>query len=203
MNDYHFLKKYIYISTPEIFGSSNQPVKEDSIRYNPSTPYALSKLMSESLIRLFQKSHKNQKFIIARFSNFYGPMQGKNRLIPKVLKSIRLKKKFNFKVIEDSSHALGGSYLGKKIGNCEYSHMSVFSFHPVKMITTGEGGAITTNSKTLDDKVSLLRTHGITKEDKKFHNKPHGSWYYEQQVLGFNYRLTEIQAALGISQLKR
>ena len=114
-----------------------------------------------------------------------------------------LKKKFNFKVIEDSSHALGGSYLGKKIGNCEYSHMSVFSFHPVKMITTGEGGAITTNSKTLDDKVSLLRTHGITKEDKKFHNKPHGSWYYEQQVLGFNYRLTEIQAALGISQLKR
>ena len=94
LNDYHFLKKYIYISTPEIFGSSNQPVKEDSIRYNPSTPYALSKLMSESLIRLFQKSHKNQKFIIARFSNFYGPMQGKNRLIPKVLKSIRLKKKF-------------------------------------------------------------------------------------------------------------
>jgi dTDP-glucose 4,6-dehydratase len=94
LNDYHFLKKYIYISTPEIFGSSNQPVKEDSIRYNPSTPYALSKLTSESLIRLFQKSHKNQKFIIARFSNFYGPMQDKNRLIPKVLKSIRLKRKF-------------------------------------------------------------------------------------------------------------
>ena len=115
----------------------------------------------------------------------------------------QLSQEYNFKVIEDSSHALGGSYLGKKIGNCEYSHMSVFSFHPVKMITTGEGGAITTNSKTLDDKVSLLRTHGITKEDNKFHNKPHGSWYYEQQILGFNYRLTEIQAALGISQLKR
>ena len=114
-----------------------------------------------------------------------------------------LSKKYKFKIIEDASHALGGSYRGKKIGNCEYSHMSVFSFHPVKMITTGEGGVITTNSRALDEKVALLRTHGIIKKENKFNNTPHGKWYYEQQALGFNYRLTEIQAALGISQLKR
>jgi UDP-4-amino-4,6-dideoxy-N-acetyl-beta-L-altrosamine transaminase len=115
----------------------------------------------------------------------------------------QLSKEYKFWVVEDASHALGGSYLGKKVGNCEYSHMSVFSFHPVKMITTGEGGAITTNSKDLDERVALLRSHGITKEEDKFNYQPHGPWYYEQQVLGFNYRLTEIQAALGISQLKR
>lgn len=94
LNNYDYLKKYIYISTPEIFGSSKQSIKENSTKYNPSTPYALSKLTAESLIRLFQKSHKDKKFIIARFSNFYGPMQDQNRLIPKVLKSIRLKKIF-------------------------------------------------------------------------------------------------------------
>ena len=75
---------------------------------------------------------------------------------------------------------MGGEYLGKKIGCCEYSHMALFSFHPVKMITTGEGGAIVTNDKELDEQVSLLRSHGITKDENKFRNKSHGNWYYEQ-----------------------
>lgn len=114
-----------------------------------------------------------------------------------------LSKEYEFKVIEDASHALGGEYLGKKVGCCDYSDMVVFSFHPVKMITTGEGGAVMTNDQLLNDKVSLLRSHGITKDDEKFHSVSDGSWYYEQQQLGFNYRLTDIQAALGISQLKR
>lgn len=114
-----------------------------------------------------------------------------------------LSKEYGFKVIEDASHALGGEYLDKKVGNCEHSHMATFSFHPVKMITTGEGGAITTNNKDLDEKVKLLRSHGITKNKEKFRNYNEGDWYYEQQDLGFNYRLTDIQAALGISQLKR
>ena len=114
-----------------------------------------------------------------------------------------LSKKFGFKVIEDASHALGGEYLGQKVGNCQYSHMALFSFHPVKMITTGEGGAITTNDKGLDDKLTLLRSHGITKDNNQFQYESHGKWYYEQQALGYNYRLTDIQAALGISQLKR
>lgn len=114
-----------------------------------------------------------------------------------------LSKEYGFKVVEDASHALGGEYLNKKVGSCEYSDMAVFSFHPVKMITTGEGGAITTNNKQLDEKIELLRSHGITKDAIKFDNKSDGDWYYEQQALGFNYRLTDIQSALGISQLKR
>ena len=115
----------------------------------------------------------------------------------------KLSKEYGFKIIEDASHALGGEYLGKKIGSCEYSHMALFSFHPVKMITTGEGGAIATNDKDLDERVSLLRSHGITKDENKFHHQSQGKWYYEQHALGYNYRLTEIQAALGVSQLKR
>ena len=115
----------------------------------------------------------------------------------------QLSKEYGFKVIEDASHALGGEYLGQKVGSCQYSHMSLFSFHPVKMITTGEGGAITTNDKDLDDRIVLLRSHGITKDNNQFQNESHGKWYYEQQALGYNYRLTDIQAALGISQLKR
>jgi len=114
-----------------------------------------------------------------------------------------LSKEYGFKVIEDASHALGGEYLDKKVGNCEYSHMATFSFHPVKMITTGEGGAITTNDKDLDEKIKLLRSHGIIKNSEMLKHKTDGDWYYEQQDLGFNYRLTDIQAALGISQLKR
>jgi len=115
----------------------------------------------------------------------------------------KLSKEYGFKVIEDASHALGGEYLNNKVGNCEYSDMAVFSFHPVKMITTGEGGAIMTNNEKLNEKIELLRSHGIAKDATKFDNQSDGDWYYEQRALGFNYRLTDIQAALGISQLKR
>ena len=115
----------------------------------------------------------------------------------------QLSQEYGFKVIEDACHALGGEYLGKKVGSCEYSDIAVFSFHPVKMITTGEGGAIITNDKKLHEIIELYRSHGITKDLTKFDNTSDGGWYYEQQVLGFNYRLTDMQAALGISQLKR
>ena len=114
-----------------------------------------------------------------------------------------LSKEYGFKVVEDACHALGSEYLNSKVGSCKYSDMAVFSFHPVKMITTGEGGAVLTNNKGLNKKVALLMNHGITKDASQFKNKSDGDWYYEQQVLGFNYRLTDIQAALGISQLKR
>jgi UDP-4-amino-4,6-dideoxy-N-acetyl-beta-L-altrosamine transaminase len=111
--------------------------------------------------------------------------------------------KCNLKIIEDSCHALGSSYNNKKVGSCFYSDLSVFSFHPVKHITTGEGGMITTNSKEIYDKLIKLRTHGITKNNDEFLNKCEGPWYYEMQELGFNYRLTDFQCALGISQLTR
>jgi UDP-4-amino-4,6-dideoxy-N-acetyl-beta-L-altrosamine transaminase len=105
-------------------------------------------------------------------------------------------------VIEDACHAVGARYKDSKIGDCKYSDMAVFSFHPVKHITTGEGGMITTNSKELDDKLKILRTHGITKDPERM-VRDEGPWYYEMQLLGYNYRMTDIQAALGISQLKK
>ena len=118
----------------------------------------------------------------------------------------KIAKKHNLVVIEDAAHALGAEYKGEKIGSCKYSDMAVFSFHPVKSITTGEGGAILTNNQQYYEKLLKLRTHGITKNPKQFINydsQIDGDWYYEMQELGFNYRLTDIQCALGISQLRR
>jgi len=109
----------------------------------------------------------------------------------------------NLVVIEDACHALGAKYKDTVIGDCTYSDMTVFSFHPVKHITTGEGGMITTNSESLYQKLFKLRSHGITRDNDTFKEPGHGDWYYEMQDLGFNYRLTDIQAALGISQLKK
>lgn len=115
----------------------------------------------------------------------------------------KLSKKYGFYIIEDASHAIGGRYLDKPIGSCEYSDITVFSFHPVKIITTAEGGIATTNSEELFSKMNLLRSHGITRELSKQLKKSEGSWYYQQVQLGFNYRMTDLQAALGISQMKR
>lgn len=114
-----------------------------------------------------------------------------------------LSKEYNFKIIEDGSHAVGASYGDQKVGSCQYSDIAVFSFHPVKIITTGEGGALFTNSDELLERVQLGRSHGVTKNPSQYKNEPHGSWYYEQHALGFNYRMTDIQAALGVSQMKR
>ncbi len=115
----------------------------------------------------------------------------------------KLSKKYGFAIIEDASHAIGGSYKNSPVGNCDYSDITVFSLHPVKIITSGEGGIATTNNKSLDEKMKYLRSHGITKEKENFHKKNEGQWYYEQQVLGYNYRMSDIHAALGSSQLTR
>ena len=114
----------------------------------------------------------------------------------------KLSQQYNFKVIEDASHAIGASYDKQKVGNLPYSDITVFSFHPVKIITTGEGGAATTNSEQLAHKLQLLRSHGVTR-DINLLEKNDGPWYYEQLELGYNYRMTDIQAALGTSQIKR
>ncbi len=106
-------------------------------------------------------------------------------------------------VIEDACHALGGEYRGERIGSCRYSLMTVFSFHPVKPITTGEGGAVLTNSEECYRKLRLFREHGITRESTEFEHPSPGPWYYEMQLLGWNYRMTDFQAALGISQLRK
>ena len=115
----------------------------------------------------------------------------------------KLSKEYNFKILEDASHCIGGDYLNNKIGSCEFSDACVFSFHPVKIITTGEGGAITTNKKKIDSKIKALRSHGIKRGVTKPSEDYMPYWYYEQFALGFNYRMTDIQASLGLSQLKQ
>lgn len=111
--------------------------------------------------------------------------------------------KYGFKIVEDASHAIGGKYQGEFIGNCRYSDITVFSFHPVKIITTAEGGMAMTNSDELAHQMALLRSHGITRDAKYMTHEPDGPWYYQQVGLGFNYRMTELQAALGVSQMDR
>ena len=111
--------------------------------------------------------------------------------------------RYGFKLIEDASHAIGGSYSGQPVGNCRYSDITVFSFHPVKIITTAEGGLAATNDPVLAQHMLELRSHGIVRDSKRFEQPAAGPWVYEQQELGFNYRITDLQAALGLSQLNR
>lgn len=140
----------------------------------------------------------------------------KNGILPKVVvvvhlagqpcemeKIHELSKKYGFKIIEDASHAIGGKYKGQPIGNCKYSNITVFSFHPVKIITTGEGGMAVTNDPEFKARMDRLRSHGITRSVEEMTQAPDGPWYYQQLELGYNYRMTDIQAALGVSQLDR
>jgi UDP-4-amino-4,6-dideoxy-N-acetyl-beta-L-altrosamine transaminase len=114
-----------------------------------------------------------------------------------------LGEKYGFRIIEDASHAIGGKYRGEAIGNCRYSDITVFSFHPVKIITTAEGGMALTNDATLSKRMQLLRSHGITRDANEMTHAADGPWYYQQIDLGYNYRMTDIQAALGTSQMRR
>lgn len=114
-----------------------------------------------------------------------------------------LSRQYGFRVIEDASHAIGGRYMGEPVGNCRFSDITIFSFHPVKIVTTAEGGIATTNDPALAAAMSIYRSHGITREPSQMTHPPRGAWYYEQIALGYNYRMTELQAALGVSQLSR
>ena len=140
----------------------------------------------------------------------------KNNLLPKIIIPVHfagqscdmkriysLSREYNFKIIEDASHSIGSKYLDRYVGSCDYSDITIFSFHPVKIITTGEGGVATTNDKNLAEKLNLFRSHGITRDSQLMRKHPDGPWYYEQIDIGYNYRMTELQAALGISQLER
>ena len=115
----------------------------------------------------------------------------------------QLSQQYGFRIIEDASHAIGGRYQGEPIGSGRYSDITIFSFHPVKIVTTAEGGMALTNDKALAQKMELLRSHGITRDPALMTHEPDGGWYYQQVDLGFNYRMTELQAALGVSQMQR
>ena len=114
-----------------------------------------------------------------------------------------LARRYGFRVVEDASHAIGGDYLGRKVGACDYSDIAVFSFHPVKVITTGEGGMLLCADASLHRAADLLRSHGVTRDVAAMDQAPDGAWYYQQVDLGFNYRMTDMQAALGLSQMQR
>lgn len=114
-----------------------------------------------------------------------------------------LAQKYGFRIIEDASHAIGGKYQNQFIGNGRYSDITIFSFHPVKIITTAEGGMALSNDDALANTMALLRSHGITRDPAQMTHAPDGDWYYQQVALGYNYRMTELQAALGVSQMQR
>jgi UDP-4-amino-4,6-dideoxy-N-acetyl-beta-L-altrosamine transaminase len=167
--------------------------KIDFVDIDPKT-YNLSVDELEKKLILSKQKNKLPKIVIP--VHFAGQSCDMSKIYS-------LSQEYGFKVIEDASHAIGGKYLEGPIGSCKYSDITVFSFHPVKIITTAEGGLATTNSKVLAEKMMLLRSHGITRKPKSMTKLPEGDWYYQQVDLGFNYRMNELQAALGISQMKR
>ena len=167
--------------------------KIDFVDIDPKT-YNMSIEALEAKLEVAEKENKLPKIIIP--VHFAGQSCD--------MKAIQvLAKKYRFKVIEDASHAIGGRYLDELIGGCQYSDITIFSFHPVKIITTGEGGLATTNNPQLAEQMRMLRTHGITRDQKLMVGETDGDWSYQQIELGYNYRMTDLQAALGVSQLDR
>ncbi|MBB5020932.1 UDP-4-amino-4,6-dideoxy-N-acetyl-beta-L-altrosamine transaminase [Desulfurispira natronophila] len=165
----------------------------DFVDINPQTanmcPAALQVKLQEA-----QRTNKLPRIIVpVHFAGFSCDMESISRVA----------EYYGVKVIEDASHAIGAHYKGSPVGSCCYSDVTVFSFHPVKIITTGEGGALLTQSSELYRKMKKLRSHGVTRDPAELVSQSHGPWYYEQHDLGYNYRMTDIQAALGASQLHR
>lgn len=165
----------------------------DFVDINPDTYNMSSEALEQKLIQS-KRRNKIPKIVVP--VHFAGQSCDMKRIY-------KLGQEYGFKIIEDASHAIGGRYLNQTIGCCAYSDVTVFSFHPVKIITTGEGGVATTVDVELADAMRRLRSHGITRDPAKMLVQKKGGWYYEQIQLGFNYRMTEMQAALGVSQMSR
>jgi UDP-4-amino-4,6-dideoxy-N-acetyl-beta-L-altrosamine transaminase len=167
--------------------------KVDFVDIDPVT-YNLSPKLLEAKLVQAQKDNKLPKIVV--------PVHLTGQ--PCDMAAIHaLGQRFGFKIIEDASHAIGGQYRGEPIGNGRYSDITVFSFHPVKIITTAEGGMALTNNAELATRLGLLRSHGITRDPALMTHAMDGPWYYQQVALGFNYRMTDMQAALGVSQMTR
>jgi UDP-4-amino-4,6-dideoxy-N-acetyl-beta-L-altrosamine transaminase len=164
----------------------------DFVDIDPQTYNLSVKKLEEKLIEA-ERSGKLPKVVVP--VHFAGQSCEMDRID-------ELAQKYGFAVLEDASHAIGAQYKGKPVGSCAYSDLAVFSFHPVKIITTGEGGMVVTNREDLYERLVRLRTHGITRNPKLMQGESHGLWYYQQLDLGFNYRMTDIQAALGASQMQ-
>ena len=165
----------------------------DFVDIDPNT-FNMSADALEKKLKLAEETGKLPKIIVVVH------MCGQS---PDMKRIAKLAQAYKIRIIEDASHAIGASYLGKPIGSGAHSDITVFSFHPVKIITTGEGGAAITNDARLAARMKRLRSHGITRDQKLMDNEPDGPWYYEQVELGWNYRMTDMQAALGLSQIKQ
>jgi len=167
--------------------------KVDFVDIDPAT-YNLSAEVLEKKLKQAEKSGTLPRVLVAVH------LCGQSCEMQKIY---TLSQRYRFHIIEDASHAVGGRYQGEPIGNCRYSDITIFSFHPVKIITTAEGGMALTNQSDLAAKMGLLRSHGTTRDPVLMTHETDGSWYYQQIELGYNYRMTELQAALGLSQLER
>jgi len=167
--------------------------KVDFVDIDPKTYNLSAEELEKKLIQAKQDGNLPKIVIPVHFSGQSCDMK----------KIHSLSQEYDFKIIEDASHAIGGKYLDKPIGGCQYSDITVFSFHPVKIITTAEGGLATTNDKELSERMQLFRSHGVTRNPELMSKLSEGGWYYQQVDLGFNYRMTELQAALGVSQMER
>ena len=195
-----FKKDDILWTTPNTFSASSNCAlhlggKVDFVDINYQTGNIDVDLLEKKLLYSKRKNKLPKILIPVHFAGYPSEQD----------KIYKLSKKYNFKIIEDASHSLGAKYKNQKVGNCKWSDITVFSFHPVKIITTFEGGAAMTNNQDLDKKLKLFLNHGITKDKKYFHNKKQKrkAWYYEQQLLGLNYRMTDVAATMGISQISR
>lgn len=188
---------YLWTSPNSFVASANCALycgaKVDFVDIDSQT-YNLSAELLEAKLIQAKKDNKLPKIVIS--VHFAGQSCDMKKIH-------QLSLEYGFKIIEDASHAIGGKYLGQAIGGCQYSDITVFSFHPVKIITTAEGGLATTNSQLLAESMQLFRSHGITRDEALMNKPSEGGWYYQQIALGFNYRMTELQAALGISQMQR
>ncbi|HXG28423.1 MAG TPA: UDP-4-amino-4,6-dideoxy-N-acetyl-beta-L-altrosamine transaminase [Nevskiales bacterium] len=165
----------------------------DFVDIDPRT-YNLSVTALEEKLRLAEKAGTLPKIVVP--VHFSGQ--------PCEMRAIKhLADRYNFRVIEDASHAVGACYLGSTVGNCRFSDVTVFSFHPVKILTTGEGGMVLTRDAELYQRLKQLRSHGVVRDSATLKRADQGAWYYEQHSLGYNFRITDIQCALGSSQLRR
>ena len=188
---------YLWTSPNTFVASANCGLycgaKVDFVDINPKTYNLSSKELEIKLIQAKKDNNLPKIVIPVHFAGQSCDMK----------KIHSLSREYGFKIIEDASHAIGGKYLDKPIGGCQYSNITIFSFHPVKIITTAEGGLATTNDKRLSERMQLFRSHGVTRDPELMTKEADGEWYYQQVELGFNYRMTELQAALGISQIQR
>ena len=188
---------YVWTSPITFVASSNAALycgaQVDFVDIDPCTYNMCSKALEQKLAQAAQHNRLPKVVIPVHLTGQSCDMQAIHEL----------SLKYGFKVVEDASHAIGGSYQALPIGNCAYSDITVFSFHPVKIITTAEGGVALTNDDSLATRLQLFRNHGITRDPNLMSHDMHGPWYYQQIELGYNYRITDIQAALGTSQMTR